>query len=102
MNVARSIGELDLPRHGVVGLVPTMGALHGGHAALFAAARPACDVLVASLFVNPAQFSEKSDLEVYPADIARDADRAQAKGVDVLAFSARDGGKIVPLASTPS
>jgi len=59
--VVRSINELDLPRDGVVGLVPTMGALHAGHTALFRAARPACDVLVASLFVNPVQFSDGND-----------------------------------------
>ena len=53
MRVVRTIAELDLPRHGIVGLVPTMGALHGGHAALFRAARGDSDVLVASLFVNP-------------------------------------------------
>ena len=73
MIVARSINELDLPRHGVVGLVPTMGALHAGHTALFAAARPDCDVLVASLFVNPVQFSEGADLAAYPRDFERDA-----------------------------
>ena len=84
MIVVRSIGDLDLPRHGAVGLVPTMGALHGGHAALFAAARPACDVLVASLFVNPAQFSDSADLGGYPRDLDADAARAEAEGVDVL------------------
>ena len=62
MIVERTIAGLDLPRHGSVGLVPTMGALHAGHDALFAAARPACDVLVASLFVNPTQFPDGSDL----------------------------------------
>jgi pantoate--beta-alanine ligase len=84
VNVVRSIRELDLPRHGVVGLVPTMGALHDGHTALFKVARPECDVLVASLFVNPAQFSEPVDLTTYPADLDRDAERAGAEGVDVL------------------
>ena len=84
MIVVRSIPELDLPRHGLVGLVPTMGALHEGHAALFRAARPACDVLVASLFVNPAQFSEAADLDAYPRDLERDAAYAEAHGVDVL------------------
>ena len=84
MIVVRSISELDLPRHGLVGLVPTMGAIHGGHAALFRAARPVSDVLVASLFVNPAQFSESADLDAYPRDLDADAARAEAEGVDVL------------------
>ncbi len=84
MIVVRRIAELDLPRHGAVGLVPTMGALHGGHAALFAAARPACDVLVASVFVNAAQFSDDAGLRTYPRDLDADAARAEAAGVDVL------------------
>jgi pantoate--beta-alanine ligase len=82
--VARSIGELDLPRNGIIGLVPTMGALHAGHAALFEAARPDCDVLVASIFVNPTQFSEPSDLAAYPRDLERDAAFAAEHGVDVV------------------
>jgi pantoate--beta-alanine ligase len=82
--VARSIGALDLPRNGVVGLVPTMGALHAGHAALFDAARPDCDVLVASIFVNPAQFSEPADLIAYPRDLDRDAAFAAEHDVDVV------------------
>jgi pantoate--beta-alanine ligase len=84
MIVARSIGELDLPRHGIVGLVPTMGALHAGHTALFEAARPDCDVLVASVFVNPAQFSERADLTAYPRDLDHDAALAAELGVDVI------------------
>jgi pantoate--beta-alanine ligase len=80
----RSIADLDLPRHGTIGLVPTMGALHEGHAALFAAARPECDVLVASLFVNPAQFSDDTDLARYPRDVDRDAAYAAEYGVDVV------------------
>ena len=73
MIVARSINELDLPRHGVVGLVPTMGALHAGHTALFRAARTECDVLVASVFVNPVQFSNGNALAAYPRAFERDA-----------------------------
>ena len=84
MNVIRTIRELDLPRHGVVGLVPTMGALHAGHTALFRAARPECDVLVASLFVNPTQFAEDADLDAYPRDLERDAAAAEREDVDVL------------------
>jgi pantoate--beta-alanine ligase len=67
-----------------IGLVPTMGAFHGGHHALMRAARAACDEVVVSLFVNPAQFNEASDLAAYPRDEARDAEEAQALGVDVL------------------
>ena len=84
MIVVRTIAGLDLPRHGSVGLVPTMGALHDGHDALFAAARADCDVLVASLFVNPTQFSDNGDLAAYPRDFEPDAARAEAGGVDVL------------------
>jgi pantoate--beta-alanine ligase len=84
MKVVRAIAELDLPRHGIVGLVPTMGALHPGHTALFRAARPGCDVLVASLFVNPAQFSEGGDLAAYPRDLEGDLALAEAEGIDVL------------------
>jgi pantoate--beta-alanine ligase len=80
-----TIAELRaLPRAGAVGLVPTMGALHDGHAALFGAARAECDVVVASLFVNAAQFSERSDLDAYPRDVERDTSFAAQHGVDVL------------------
>jgi pantoate--beta-alanine ligase len=67
-----------------VGLVPTMGALHEGHAALFRAARSDCDVVVASLFVNPTQFSDPADLAAYPRDFGRDRAFAAEHGVDLL------------------
>jgi pantoate--beta-alanine ligase len=67
-----------------VGLVPTMGAFHAGHHALMRAAREACDEVVVSLFVNPAQFDEASDLAAYPRTAERDAAEAEALGVDVL------------------
>jgi pantoate--beta-alanine ligase len=67
-----------------VGLVPTMGAFHGGHHALIRAARERCDEVVVWLFVNPTQFNEASDLAAYPRDEARDATEAAALGVDVL------------------
>jgi pantoate--beta-alanine ligase len=67
-----------------IGLVPTMGALHDGHLSLIRAARAENDVVVVSLFVNPAQFDEAADLAAYPRDEARDAALAQREGVDVL------------------
>jgi pantoate--beta-alanine ligase len=67
-----------------VGLVPTMGALHAGHVALFEAAREECDTVVASLFVNPAQFDEAADLDAYPRDEQADAAVAAEAGVDLL------------------
>jgi pantoate--beta-alanine ligase len=67
-----------------IGLVPTMGALHEGHLSLIRAAREECDVVVVSLFVNPAQFDEASDLEAYPRDAARDAGLAAEAGADLL------------------
>jgi pantoate--beta-alanine ligase len=82
MRIARTIAELRLA--GDVGLVPTMGALHAGHRALFRAARAENEVVVASLFVNAAQFDAAADLAAYPRDEARDAAIADAEGVDVL------------------
>jgi pantoate--beta-alanine ligase len=61
-----------------------MGSLHEGHAALFRAARSECGVGVASLFVNPTQFSDPADLAAYPRDLDRDRAFAAEHGVDVL------------------
>jgi pantoate--beta-alanine ligase len=82
MRIARSAAEL--PREGEIGLVPTMGAFHEGHLALFRTARDENDAVVVSLFVNPAQFGEGEDLERYPRDEERDAGLAEDAGVDVL------------------
>ena len=82
MKIVRTIAELDLA--GEVGLVPTMGALHAGHRSLFRAARAENALVVASLFVNPAQFDDESDLAAYPRDEDRDAGIAAEEGVDVL------------------
>ncbi|HKG43830.1 MAG TPA: pantoate--beta-alanine ligase [Gaiellaceae bacterium] len=82
MRIARTAAEL--PPEGEIGLVPTMGAFHDGHLALFRVARAENDVVVASLFVNPAQFGEGEDLGVYPRDEERDARVAERAGVDVL------------------
>ncbi len=67
-----------------IGLVPTMGALHEGHLSLIARARSQCDVVVVSLFVNPSQFDERSDLEGYPRREAADRELAACAGADLL------------------
>jgi pantoate--beta-alanine ligase len=89
MRTIRSIGELrqalePLRAGSTIGFVPTMGALHAGHLALFAAASRENDVVVASLFVNPAQFDDREDLARYPSDEQADARVAERAGVDYL------------------
>ncbi|MCW3040966.1 MAG: pantoate--beta-alanine ligase [Solirubrobacterales bacterium] len=69
---------------GVIGLVPTMGALHDGHVQLIREARLACEHVVVSLFVNPAQFDAASDLAAYPRDEQSDAGQASEAGADFL------------------
>ena len=67
-----------------IALVPTMGALHAGHVALFDAARRAGDVVVASIFINPTQFGDPADFSSYPRDESKDAEVAAAAGVDFI------------------
>lgn len=67
-----------------VGLVPTMGALHEGHLTLIRRAREQCDLVVVTLFVNPAQFNERGDLERYPRRERDDAGLAAEAGADLL------------------
>jgi pantoate--beta-alanine ligase len=67
-----------------IGLVPTMGYLHEGHLALLRAAREECELVVMSLFVNPAQFGPGEDLRRYPRDEECDAALAEHEGVDLL------------------
>jgi pantoate--beta-alanine ligase len=89
VKTARTIAELRTLMEPVtigftVGLVPTMGAFHEGHRSLLRAARLENDTVVASLFVNPAQFGADEDLARYPRDEAQDAELAAAAGVDYL------------------
>lgn len=74
---AREAGE-------VVGLVPTMGALHEGHLSLVRAARNSCGLVVASLFVNPTQFGANEDFDSYPRDEARDLYLFAQNEVDIV------------------
>jgi pantoate--beta-alanine ligase len=86
MRTVRTVAELReaLPSSGRIGLVPTMGYFHDGHLSLMRAARRACDFVVVSLFVNPAQFAPGEDLSSYPRDEARDSALAEAEDVDLL------------------
>ena len=86
MKTLRTIREVrqELASGGRVGLVPTMGAFHEGHLALFREAREDCEAVVASLFVNPSQFGTNEDLSRYPRDETRDVKLAEAAGVDIL------------------
>lgn len=67
-----------------VGFVPTMGALHAGHISLLEQAAKENDLTVASIFVNPTQFNDKTDLDKYPVTIEADIEKLTAAGVDIL------------------
>lgn len=90
MRTLRSVGELRdalAPERRAgrsIGLVPTMGFFHAGHLSLMRRARETCDVVVVSLFVNPAQFGPGEDLEGYPRDEERDLTLARGEGVDLV------------------
>jgi pantoate--beta-alanine ligase len=90
MRTVRSIAELRAALAGPrsagsrIGLVPTMGAFHEGHLSLMLRAREECDLVVISLFVNPAQFNEEADLAAYPRDERRDMRLGEAMGVDLV------------------
>ncbi len=90
MNVIESVAEMQriaLKAKGEgkrIALVPTMGYLHAGHASLMHEGRRRSDLLVTSIFVNPAQFGANEDLDKYPRDMERDMKIAREAGVDLI------------------
>jgi pantoate--beta-alanine ligase len=90
VKVVRTVAEMKAAHVENTGLVPTMGALHGGHVSLLEAARRENDGVVMSLFVNEAQFSSADDFARYPRDEQRDLDLAERAGVDIVFAPAAD------------
>lgn len=85
-NIAELRHHLDSRRaEGLsIGLVPTMGALHNGHAELIRASINTCDICVCSIFVNPTQFNNPEDLQNYPKQIEQDAELLRSIGCNVV------------------
>ena len=90
MKIIKSIQEIkniitdEKSKGKSIGFVPTMGYLHDGHLSLMKRAKEENDVVVISIFVNPIQFGQGEDYEVYPRDIERDSKLAESVGVDYI------------------
>ena len=86
MKIIRSISEANQFRNSinVVGLVPTMGAIHEGHLSLVRKAREDCDIVIVTIFTNPIQFSNRDDFFSYPKTIDQDLDFLRQEGVDLV------------------
>ena len=73
-----------------VGFVPTMGALHYGHLSLINASKLSCDLIVASIFVNPTQFNDHADYDKYPRTVERDIAKLNSINCDILFAPTKD------------
>lgn len=88
--IIRTLADLRTATRGwhmagdTIGVVPTMGALHDGHLSLVAAAKAACDRVIVTIFVNPKQFNQASDLDNYPRTEQEDARKLERFAVDAV------------------
>ena len=90
----KQVGRQARAEGRLTGLVPTMGALHAGHLSLVRAARAECQPVIASIFVNPAQFGPSEDFQKYPRSFQDDAKLLEDAGVEYL--FAPEGAEIYP------
>jgi len=84
INIMQQIAREYRSKKIKVGFVPTMGYLHQGHISLIKAARKENNIVIISIFVNPAQFSPGEDFDKYPRDLKRDVSIAEKEGVDII------------------